>query len=38
VTGGGEASMERNKRTALILTSVVLALFVGIVLKYWLLK
>ncbi|HZR68177.1 MAG TPA: cytochrome oxidase small assembly protein [Burkholderiales bacterium] len=30
--------MERNKRTALILASIVLALFVGIVLKYWLLK
>jgi hypothetical protein len=34
----GEIAMERKKRTALILTSIVLALFVGIVLKYWLLK
>jgi len=34
----GGTSMERNKRTALILASIVLALFVGIVLKYWLLK
>ena len=30
--------MERNKRTALILASIVLAFFFGIVLKYWLLK
>lgn len=36
--GAGEATMERKKRTALILTSIVLAFFVGIVLKYWLLK
>ncbi len=33
-----EASMERRKRTALILVSVVVAFFAGIVLKYWLLK
>jgi hypothetical protein len=30
--------MQRKTRTALILTSIVLALFVGIVLKYWLLR
>ena len=34
----GEASMERRKRTALILVSIVVAFFAGIVLKYWLLK
>jgi len=38
MTHAGARSMERNKRTALILASIVLALFVGIVLKYWLLK
>jgi len=32
------ATMERNTRTALILTSIALAFFVGIVLKYWLLR
>ena len=34
----GEVAMERNKRTALILVSVVLAFFVGVVVRYWLLK
>jgi hypothetical protein len=33
-----EAQMERKARTALILASIALAFFVGIVLKYWLLK
>lgn len=33
-----QAPMERKTRTALILVSVALAFFVGIVLKYWLLK
>jgi hypothetical protein len=33
-----ETSMERRKRTALILVSVVVAFFAGIILKYWLLK
>jgi hypothetical protein len=34
----GEASMQRKTRTALILVSVVVAFFIGIVLKYLLLK
>jgi hypothetical protein len=33
-----EAAMERKTRTALILASIALAFFVGIVLKYWILK
>jgi hypothetical protein len=32
------ASMQRKTRTALILASIALAFFVGIVLKYWILK
>jgi hypothetical protein len=38
VTRAEEAAMEPNKRTALVLASIVLALFAGIVLRYWLLK
>ena len=38
MTDASGSSMDRNKRTALILASIVLAFFVGIVLKYWLLK
>jgi len=34
----GSSAMERKTRTALILASIALAFFVGIVLKYWLLK
>jgi hypothetical protein len=34
----GAAAMERKKRTGLILATIVLAFFLGIVLKYWLLK
>jgi hypothetical protein len=33
----GEA-MQRKTRTALILTSIALAFFAGIVLKYWMLR
>jgi hypothetical protein len=39
VTERGQGfAMERKKRTALILASIVVALFVGTVLKYWLLR
>jgi hypothetical protein len=31
-------AMQRKTRTALILASIALAFFVGIVLKYWILK
>ena len=34
----GGIPMERKTRTALILASIALAFFAGIVLKYWILK
>ena len=38
MTPAADTAMQRKTRTALILASVALAFFVGIVLKYWLMK